>query len=343
LAQSLAEVLEAASQQGARRYRWLYGSDNNYDWYRPRDEALIDVLYSLAAVPLGRLDADVLGALYQSYVEEIDRDRLGQFFTPRSVVKFMLDRAGYTGAAGIFKLSGDERHPRLLFDFATGSGGFLVEAARRVIDDSGIDHTDRRDLDDALKSIVDGLVGTEISPFPYYLTEVNLLLQASRVLGEMAAEGIRPPTFVLGILHADTLATKSTPATSLAVAAALRGDRAELETDERYDLMPLDDAKQSRYLDLRRDGGFDLVVGNPPYVTEANNKPLFDRLRQIHAWDEIYRGKTDYLYYFLWLAVEKLAPGGRMAVIVPAGWMNAGAAGFLREKLAEELTLDELF
>src|SRR6185437_14383342 len=45
----------------------------------------------------------------------------------------------------------------------------------------------------------------------------------------------------------------------------------------------------------------------------------------------------------LWLAVEKLAPGGRMAVIVPAGWMNAGAAGFLREKLAEELTLDELF
>jgi hypothetical protein len=58
---------------------------------------------------------------------------------------------------------------------------------------------------------------------------------------------------------------------------------------------------------------------------------------------DIYRGKTDYLYYFLWLAVEKLAPGGRLCVITPAGWMNAGAADFLREKLTSELQLDEIF
>ncbi len=87
---------------------------------------------------------------------------------------------------------------------------------------------------------------------------------------------------------------------------------------------------------MREDEGFDIVVGNPPYVGEANNKPLFDHLRAIPAWKGIYRGKTDYLYYFLWLAVEKLAPGGRLCVITPASWMNAGEAGFLREKLATE-------
>src|SRR5205823_6370782 len=63
----------------------------------------------------------------------------------------------------------------------------------------------------------------------------------------------------------------------------------------------------------------------------------------ISAWKGIYRGKTDYLYYFLWLAVEKLKPGGRLCVITPAGWMNAGNADFVREKLASELRLDELF
>ena len=42
---------------------------------------------------------------------------------------------------------------------------------------------------------------------------------------------------------------------------------------------------------------------------------------------------------FCWLAVEKLAPGGRLCVIAPAGWMNAGNADFLRERLASELTL----
>ena len=39
------------STRGARRYPWLFGDDNNYDWYRPRDEALVEVLYALLPVP----------------------------------------------------------------------------------------------------------------------------------------------------------------------------------------------------------------------------------------------------------------------------------------------------
>ena len=97
------------------------------------------------------------------------------------------------------------------------------------------------------------------------------------------------------------------------------------------------------YQELKQDGTFDLVVGNPPYVAEANNKPLFEHLRSVPAWRGTYRGKTDYLYYFLLLAVEKLRPGGDLCVIVPAGWMNAGNADFLRERLASELTLRELY
>ncbi len=130
------EVLQRAFTQGAQKYRWLFGDDNNYDWYRPRENALVDVLYLLAPVPLGKLDADVLGGLYVSYVDEIDRDRLGQFFTPRPVVRFMLDRVGFSGS-DVFQIEGNERKPRRVLDFATGSGGFLVEAARRVIDDGG--------------------------------------------------------------------------------------------------------------------------------------------------------------------------------------------------------------
>ncbi len=43
------------------------------------------------------------------------------------------------------------------------------------------------------------------------------------------------------------------------------------------------------------------------------------------------------------MAVEKLAPGGRLCVITPAGWMNAGNADWLRERLASSLRLDELY
>ncbi|MGI8845941.1 MAG: HsdM family class I SAM-dependent methyltransferase, partial [Thermoleophilaceae bacterium] len=341
---NLQEVLRRAFADGRERYGWLYGSDNNYDWYRPRDEALVDVLYALVPVPLGKLDADVLGGLYELYVDDIDRDRLGQFFTPRSVVRFMLDRAGYHGADGVFRLEGDRREPLKVLDFATGSGGFLVEAARRVIDEAGLRTDDERDLTDGLAAILRGFHGGEISPFPYYLTEVNLLLQVSRLLGHLRAVGASPVLPALGVVHTDTLATRRAPNESIeGMAAGSRADRAELERDDRFGLVPLDREKREAFGRMREDGAFDLVVGNPPYVFESNNKVLFDRLRALPAWRDLYRGKSDYLYYFLLLAAEKVAPGGRLCVITPAGWMNAGNAEWLRERLASSLRLDELF
>lgn len=341
---NLGEVLEEAFARGGQKYRWLFGGDNNYDWFRPRDPALAEALYSLSPVPLGKLDADVLGALYASYVDEIDRDRLGQFYTPRSVVKFMLDRAGFDGPDGVFRLEGDHREPVRVFDFATGSGGFLVEAARRIIDDGEVDEEDLAGLDESLAVIVAGFHGCEISPFPYYLTEINLLLQVSRLLAKIRLAGSSPQSFVLGVVHADTLVARNRGEASMeGLNPELRADRAELFQDKHFGLVGLDAEKQGAFARIRENESFDLVIGNPPYVAETGNRLLFDRLREIPAWQGIYRGKSDYLYYFLSLAAEKVAPGGKFCVITPAGWMNAGNADWLRERLADALRLDELF
>jgi N-6 DNA Methylase/Eco57I restriction-modification methylase len=344
LDRNLRRVLDEAFQRGRSRYRWLFGEDNNYDWFRPRDEALADVLYALVPVPLARLGADVLGGLYESYVDELDRDRLGQFYTPRAVVRFMLDRAGFAGPEGIFRMEGDERWERTIFDFATGSGGFLVEAARRVIDDGGLDLGDKRDLNEGLRAIVRGFHGCEISPFPYYLTEVNLLLQVSRLLGRLRAAGEEAGGFTLGVVHTDSLGARQGPDESFSgLDPAQRADAALLASNERYGIVPLDAAKQPRFAQIRADEAFDLVIGNPPYVSETGNKVLFDRLRALPGWRDEYRGKGDYFYYFLLLATEKVAPGGRICIITPASWMNAGNADRLRERIASSLRLDELY
>lgn len=342
MGQRLQDVLREAFSAGRERYPWLFGSDNTYDWYRPRDEALVDVLYALTPVPLGKLDADVLGGLYESYVDEIDRDRLGQFYTPRAVVRFMWDRLGFSGPDEVFRIEGDARRPRKILDFATGSGGFLVEAARRIVDEVG--DGDARAVDEGLAAIVRGLHGCEISPFPYYLTEVNLLLQVSRLLGRLRALDVAAPSFVLGVVHTDTLSTRSGADDSFAeMTPEQRADQAQLQRDGRFGLVPLDKEKADAFARMREPGAFDFVVGNPPYVFESNNKILFDRLRRLPGWRTTYRGKSDYLYYFLLLAAERVVPGGRLAVITPAGWMNAGNADWLRERLAGSLRLDELF
>ena len=344
LDQSVREVLDEAFLQGSKAYRWLYGADSNYDWYRPSDEPLIEVLYSLTPFPLAKLDADVLGGLYESYVDEIDRDRLGQFYTPRAVVRFMLGRAGMEGAEGVFRIEGNERAPLQVLDFATGSGGFLVEAARRIIEEGGVEDGDVQGLNEALTAIVTGLHGSEISPFPYYLTEINLLLQVSRLLGALRAEGQKTGQFALSVVHVDTLTARGDSAASLeGFDPSIRADQAELAGDEAYRLVPLDAEKRQAFKRIREDGAFDLVVGNPPYVFESNNRILFERLREIAAWKGDYHGKSDLLYYFLALAAEKVRDGGRLSVITPAGWMNAGNAEWLRAKLAGTLRLDELF
>jgi hypothetical protein len=338
------EVLRSAFAAGARRYHWLYEGQSTYDWYTPKDGALVEILYALTQFPLDRLDADVLGGLYESYVDEIDRDRLGQFYTPRDVVRFMLDRAGFRGPDGVLKIEGDARKPLKTFDFASGSGGFDVEIARRAIDDSEALGGSAEDQLEVLGAIVSGLHAMEISPFPYYLTEINLLLQVSRLLSALAHAHRDVSSFVLGVVHEDALKAKRPAVDSFeGLDPEHRADHAVLTADERFGLVgQLDPEKQAAFTRIR-EGGFDLVVGNPPYVAEANNKPLFERLRKIDAWKGIYRGKSDYLYYFLYMAAELLAPGGRLCVIVPAGWMNAGNADWLREKLASTLRLDELF
>ena len=197
---------------------------------------------------------------------------------------------------------------------------------------------------DALSAIVNGVHAIEISPFPYYLTEINLLLQVSRLLGALSHGDDEVPSFVLSVVHEDALKAKPPALVSFeGLGPELRADHALLKADERFGLSgQLDPEKQAAFTRIR-EGGFDLVIGNPPYVTEANNKPLFERLRRIDAWKGIYQGKSDDYYYFLYMAVELLAPGGRLCVIVPASWTNAGMAGWLREKLATSLRLDELF
>lgn len=194
-----------------------------------------------------------------------------------------------------------------------------------------------------LKAIVRGFHGCEISPFPYFLTEVNLLLQVSRLLGRMRAVGQQLPNFTLGVVHTDALGARAGRDTSSAVDPGPRADAAVLGADERYGIVALDQEKQGRFDEIRHDGTFDFVVGNPSYVAEAGNKVLFDRLRALPCWKGDYRGKSDYLYYFLLMAAEKLAPNGRLAVITPAGWMNADNAEWLRYELASKLRLDELF
>ncbi|PID67068.1 MAG: restriction endonuclease subunit M, partial [Fusobacteriales bacterium] len=73
-------------------------------------------------------------------------------------------------------------------------------------------------------------------------------------------------------------------------------------------------------------GGFDVVIGNPPYVKEATSKQAFDGLRE----KECYQGKMDLWYFFGDLAFNIVKKEtGLIGFIAPNNWItNDGASNF---------------
>ena len=87
--------------------------------------------------------------------------------------------------------------------------------------------------------------------------------------------------------------------------------------------------------------GFDVVIGNPPYV-RGEKIPGKDRLRA--AYGEFFRGTADLYTYFFRRGVELLRPGGLLCFIVSNKFMRADYGlqlrAFLKQHAAPRLLLD---
>lgn len=71
--------------------------------------------------------------------------------------------------------------------------------------------------------------------------------------------------------------------------------------------------------------GFDVVIGNPPYIKEYEHKEVFDGLRD----KECYQGKMDLWYLFGGLGLGILSPGAYLSYIATNNWVtNSGASNF---------------
>lgn len=79
-----------------------------------------DVVSFLEHLDLYAVDEDLNGRLFETFLTATMRgEALGQFFTPRSVVKFMV---------AMSRLRVTREHMDLVLDGCCGTGGFLIEA-----------------------------------------------------------------------------------------------------------------------------------------------------------------------------------------------------------------------
>ena len=92
--------------------------------------------------------------------------------------------------------------------------------------------------------------------------------------------------------------------------------------------------------DWAADGGFDAMIGNPPYVRQESLAPLKPFFAANFA--QVYHGTADLFVYFFAQGVRQLRSGGRLAYISSNSWLRANYATALRAYLRTHVTIETL-
>lgn len=88
-----------------------------------------------------------------------------------------------------------------------------------------------------------------------------------------------------------------------------------------------------------KDGGFDIVLGNPPYVRMELLKAMKPYLE---ARFEVVSDRADLYAYFFERGLKLLKPGGRLGYISSATFFKTGSGAPLRRFLREKATLEHV-
>jgi len=92
---------------------------------------------------------------------------------------------------------------------------------------------------------------------------------------------------------------------------------------------------------LEKGYGFNIIIGNPPYVKEYTNRQLFDNLKDSYIY-RYYQGKMDYWYLFTCQSIDLLKDKGLHSYITPSNWNTNNGASKLRKKILNETKIISL-
>ncbi len=119
-------LLNMAYDNAQNIYAHFFTGRELFNWYQLDKKRFILTLYQLGRFNFADVDSDIIGTIYNTYVNREEKRNKGQYYTPREVVYYILDNVGYAGQ----NIIGPQKR---LIDPACGSGSFLVTAARRLV------------------------------------------------------------------------------------------------------------------------------------------------------------------------------------------------------------------
>ena len=301
-------LLDMAYQNAQNIYAHFFTGRELFNWYKLDRLRFVRVLYQLSRFNFADVDSDLIGTIYNTYVERPEKKQKGQYYTPPAIVRYILDEAGYQTGAGIIGPN------KRLIDPACGSGTFLVEAVRRLV--AAYKTVGAVNPLQIVERVRENLYGFDLNPFACYLAEVNVLIQTLDLVKPAIESGTPPRLKRFHIYNVDALA----PSEGLH-----RYARANTLMAEELDVVDHIKGRQDEYAP-----GFAFVVANPPY-----GAGLTDTYKaNLREWyGEVFYGQPDTYVFFFALALRLLGANGRLGFITPNTYLMGTNTQALRERL----------
>ncbi|KAK4510727.1 uncharacterized protein ATC70_005160 [Mucor velutinosus] len=255
----------------------------------------------------------------------------GQYYTPRSVLRFMWDRCA-TVSQLIQLLQRQQTGMCRVFDPCLGIGSFLCEFLTRFIKACRFTvwGDPQRLTQLLLQDIPDHIFGIEIDPFAYQLCKMNMMVHLYPLYQRLCELGIQlPPQSVhrLRLFCNDTLKlnVESNPFWNT-------------ETADQFEKYWLDQLRDTCKLK------FDFIVTNPPYMIR---KTGFITQPDPAIYDESRLGgaKLSQAYlYFMWIALQRCDDThGQVCLITPSQWVVLEFAEQLRSWIWDHCKLLDIY
>jgi type I restriction-modification system DNA methylase subunit len=321
------------------------------------------------------LPADILGQVYEQFLGKVirlteghqakveDKPEVkkagGVYYTPTYIVDYIVKN---TVGKLLEKKARKQAAKLRILDPACGSGSFLIGAYQYLLDwhrDWYVAHDPKKLAGKAApvlyqasggewklttgerkRILLQNIFGVDIDAQAVETTKLSLLLKV------LEGESEQSLATQLRFFH-----TRALPdlGSNIKCGNSLIGpdfyEQSELlflDEDERYRINVFDWSGKDGFPEIMKAGGFDAVIGNPPYLniddTWGRGDPRQRYIKRTYA--DVYNDKTDILFYFLRKAVQ--ISKREVAFIVSRAFLEAYKADKLRGWLASHAEVCEI-
>ena len=322
-------------------FKNLYYPDSPYEFSVISTEILGKVYEQF----LGRVIRLTEG--HQAKVEEKPEVKKagGVYYTPQYIVDYIIEN---TLGEKIKGKTPNQISKIKIIDPACGSGSFLIRAYQYLLNYhldyytklerrpkdviyQAKDGVERLTINEKKRILKNNIYGVDIDTLAVEVTKLSLLL---KVLEDQNKELVEQQQKLFHERALPNLSSNIKNGNSLIESNIL--EQQELTLDEIKQIKPFD--WEEEYPEVFSNGGFDVVIGNPPYFNIDTWGTKSKRKNYIKKnYKEVWNDKTDILFYFIKKASD--ITSDKVGFIISNAFLFADKADKLRNYILENIPL----